>query len=455
MEDNKIKISACILSKNDEQFIKDCVLQLCPYVDEILVLDANDDDTSINILRSIPEIQEKLFIKQKKGYSEDFAKDRNELQSDASGDYILHIDCDERLDVKFLSKMKDIIKSYLENDTLPILFRLPRINQPDNINFPDYQIRLINKKYSYWNGKVHEVPEIINLPKDTNIINLITLDYPIIHLNKEKKEIQKRWNSLFIKNYVSRLSFLAIFKDSDKYIKDILGCINDIYQNNNNQYRRLNINFSFLDRNSNDEIFKILEKYCKEGAILNIQLRRFKIDKQYKNRKVGDISYIRMSTNSTNYLLEQIPLSYNNDDYILVMSGDVIFSEDLVHELIIDLDNYNADIIAPMIYIGNYKDFDHSQFCDAISFIPLDQKSFGSNTPYPLDIDIDKSKKIDKYKIGTFYIMRNEVAKNIKYTGDSNLEHIEFCNNAKSKGYKIYIDPRLSVFHIFDLKTNN
>jgi len=50
--------------------------------------------------------------------------------------------------------------------------------------------------------------------------------------------------------------------------------------------------------------------------------------------------------------------------------------------------------------------------------------------------------------VGSFYIMKYKVAKNVKYTGEKDSEQIEFMNNARSKGYKIFISQRLKVLHV-------
>ena len=51
--------------------------------------------------------------------------------------------------------------------------------------------------------------------------------------------------------------------------------------------------------------------------------------------------------------------------------------------------------------------------------------------------------------VGSFYVMKYKVAKNIKYSGESDSEHVEFCNKTRSQGFKVFVDPRLSVYHIW------
>ncbi len=446
MNKDNIKISGCILTRNDSQFIKDCINHIISYVDEIVILDANDDNKTEDIIKNIASSSSKPIVYKRTVTSQNFAKDRNELQSMASGDYVLHIDCDERFDIRLLSLMRSIIHDYVNRNILPMSFRFPRINQPDKINYPDYQIRLLNKNYTKWTKKVHEIPETVPTTKEEvgmDIHNMITLDYPIIHLYKEKDELQKRWKELlYNSNHNKKLLVMSIFKNSNMWIGKVLQCMNNLYLFNQriDDERRLDINFSFIDENSDDGTFKKLEDYSKEGFILNIQLRSFGqyddiYDSKDKYAKYKKLAKIR------NYAIEQSVLEFplNDDDYILFTDSDVKFEENVVHELIKDMEDYRADIIAPMIYI---KDKD-TYFYDIFSYRLLDGSQIAYFSPY----NIDMSKPSEMGSVGSFYIMKYKVAKNIKYSGDS--EHVEFCNNARSKGFKIFIDPRLSVYHIW------
>lgn len=447
MNKDNIKISGCILTRNDSQFIKDCINNIIPYVDEIVILDANDDDITENIIKNISSSSSKTIIYRRTAVSQNFSKDRNELQYIASGDYVLHVDCDEIFDKRLLSLMKYIIGDYLSRNILPMSFRFPRINHPDKINYPDYQIRLLNRKYTRWTRKVHEIPETIPTTREEigmDVHNMVTLDYPITHLYKEKDELQKRWKELlYNNNSYKKLLIISIFKNSDKFIKKTLQCMNNLYIFNQNidDNNKLDINYSFINENSNDGTLRTLENYVKEGYILNIQLRSFESYNRiyYATDKYAE--YKRLAT-IRNYAIEQsvegFPLS--DDDYILFTDSDVEFNNNIVYELIKDIEHCGADIIAPMIYTG--KDL---YFYDIISYRFLDGSRINDSSPCNTSID----RPIEMSSVGSFYIMKYKVAKNIKYTGENDSEQVEFCNRARSQGFRIFVDPRLSVFHIW------
>ncbi len=448
MNKDSIKISGCILTRNDNQFIRECIEHIILYVDEIVILDANDDNETEGIINNITNSSFKPIIYKRTIISHDFSKDRNELQSMASGDYVLHVDCDERFDMRLLSSMRRIIRSYLERNILPMSFRLPRINQPDKINYPDYQIRLLNKKYTRWTRKVHEIPETIPTTKEEvgmDMHNMITLDYPIIHLYKEKGELQKRWKELlYNSNHNKKLLVISIFKNSNIWIEKVLQCMNDLYLFNQkiDDERKLDINFSFIDENSNDGTFKRLEDYSKEGFILNIQLRSFgQYDDTYDNKEKY-VEYKKLAK-IRNYAIEQSVAGFplNDNDYILFVDNDVKFEENIVHELIKNMKDYQADIMAPMIYIKDKETY----FYDIFSYRLLDGSQIAYLSPY----NIDMNKPNEMSSVGSFYIMKYKVAKNIRYSGEYDSEQVEFCNKARSLGFKIFVDPRLSVYHIW------
>lgn len=448
MDKNNIRLSGCILTMNDSQFIKECIERIIPYVDEIVILDANEDNKTEDIIKEVINSSYKPIIYKRTTKSHDFAKDRNELQSMASGDYTLHVDCDEIFDIRLLLLIKYIIFDHLDRNIMPMTFRFPRVNLPDKINYPDYQIRLLNKKYTKWVRQVHEVPEIIQTTKEEcgmNICNMVTLDYQIIHLHKEKDELQKRWKELLSNNiYDKKLLVISICTNSNKWIEKTLQCMSNFYHFNQtmDNEHKLDINFSFVDENSIDDTFATLEKYAREGCILNVQLRNFD---QYDT--INDVQYshtkYRLLAKIRNYSIEQSTIGFplRDNDYILFTDNDIKFDENVVHELIKDMEECHADIMAPMIYIKQRDTY----FYDTVSFRLLDGSKISHI--YPYNIDMDKPSEMGS--VGSFYIMKYKVAKNIKYSGEYDPEQVEFCNRARTQGFKIFIDPRLSVYHIW------
>ena len=149
-----VKISALILTKNEEDLISDAINQL-DFVDEIIVLDQSSQDKTVERAR-------KFTDKIARTTSEDFAKHRNLLASHAKGEWLLYVDCDERLTESLAREIQDATKNLKFS-----AYYTPRQNfllgkwQKHGGWWPDYVPRLIKRKSLIaWQGKVHESPKI-------------------------------------------------------------------------------------------------------------------------------------------------------------------------------------------------------------------------------------------------------------------------------------------------------
>ena len=84
-------ISLCMIAKNEEEWIEDCLNSLKTLVDEIIVVDNGSTD---NTKRIVKQFTDKIFDLDILG---DFSKLRNYSLDQASGDWILILDADELL----------------------------------------------------------------------------------------------------------------------------------------------------------------------------------------------------------------------------------------------------------------------------------------------------------------------------------------------------------------------
>ena len=514
-----ITISACILTRNESDKIKDTILHIYPYVNEIIINDASDNNNTVHevllINNNIKDINKKVIIHHTPGATNNFAEERNLMQHNrATENYCLHIDTDERFPTKFLESMKSIIKKSINNNELPILYRFPRKGDNNDINKdPDYQIRLLNTKYSKWIRSVHEIPIIIKQDKyffnnrEFKIHNLITLnEFPMIHLPKDRKEERKRWDIFEHKDNLfnqRNLLICTMFKNSEKWLNEILLCIENVYyynENISNEKSKLKIRIAFLDGKSEDNTSKIIKNYITSTSILDIWHKYYEYMKLEVNRytKLADLRNYLITTSIKNI--------YNNNlkdnDLILFMDSDIKFDKNIIHELIIDMEKFNADIIAPLVCIEDNGVFKDNYFYDTLAFRNKNDEKFSHFKPYifgeikkstikkernekirktlekidelnklrrinwefnlnsPLNNTfqdnlyneayslIDLNIPIEVNSVGSFYLMKYKVAKNVKYTGENDSEQVEFMNTARSKGYKIFVSQKLKVLHV-------
>ena len=140
------KISACIISFNEEKKIEDCLQSLQSVADEIIVVDSISTDKTLEIVsRYTDKIYEQKFL----GHVEQ----KNLAVSKASHDWILSLDCDERLSSELqdsIKNVKDILSSY-------DAFNMPRktfyvYRWLNHCWYPDKKIRLFNKHKAQWGG---------------------------------------------------------------------------------------------------------------------------------------------------------------------------------------------------------------------------------------------------------------------------------------------------------------
>lgn len=146
-----MKISATIITLNEERNIERCILSLKEVADEIIVLDSNSTDKTEEICIS----NSVVFVKRN---WEGYAASKNYLNALAKNDYILSIDADEALDNELKESILEIKK--IEN---PQVYSLNRLTNycgkwiKHSGWYPDVKARLFPKEGSKWEGEfVHE-----------------------------------------------------------------------------------------------------------------------------------------------------------------------------------------------------------------------------------------------------------------------------------------------------------
>lgn len=86
------KLSLCMIVRNEEKYLAEALQSVQDVVDEMIIVDTGSSDRTVEIAR---EYGAKVFFYE---WDDDFAAARNESLKHASGDWILVMDADERLD---------------------------------------------------------------------------------------------------------------------------------------------------------------------------------------------------------------------------------------------------------------------------------------------------------------------------------------------------------------------
>jgi glycosyltransferase involved in cell wall biosynthesis len=88
-----LPVSAALIVRDESAFIEDCLTSLGGLVDEIVVVDTGSTDDTIDKAQRFPVTLHRFE------WRNDFSAARNFALDQASGDWILYIDADERLEV--------------------------------------------------------------------------------------------------------------------------------------------------------------------------------------------------------------------------------------------------------------------------------------------------------------------------------------------------------------------
>jgi len=181
------RISACILTKNEEKNIGRCLQNIAPYVDEIVIVDGFSEDKTVEIARKYTD---KIYQKE---FSGSFAVERNYSIEQSTGDWIFIVAPDELPEKSLLAKLRELTNqnkydaySFLRKDVIPSgeVLDLP-------CGHPEIDVRLAKRDKLRYYGAIHEravvfgkikfIPEIIYHYRG------YTTDYP-----PEKEERFKR-----------------------------------------------------------------------------------------------------------------------------------------------------------------------------------------------------------------------------------------------------------------------
>lgn len=148
-----MKLSAIVLTRNEERNIGDCLSGLS-WADEMLVVDSGSADRTV-------ALAEKGGARVVVHPFTDFASQRNFAIAQAKEDWILFIDADERVTPELSDEIKAVVTS---SDTSGAsVYALPRLNYffGQRLRFADSRddapIRLFPRRQATWAQPVHEM----------------------------------------------------------------------------------------------------------------------------------------------------------------------------------------------------------------------------------------------------------------------------------------------------------
>lgn len=166
-------LSVIILTHNEEKHIRDCIVSVRDFADELLVLDDSSTDRTVEIARALG-----VRVEQRK--LDNFPNQRNAAIDLARGDWIFFIDADERATPALGKEIQDTIRNSQFAG-----FWIPRRNIifGKEIRFtgwsPDYQPRVLRKGCARFDP-AREVHELVLWDGEAGYLR-----EPLIHYNYE------------------------------------------------------------------------------------------------------------------------------------------------------------------------------------------------------------------------------------------------------------------------------
>ncbi len=182
---NAVKISAIIITYNEEKNIARCLESLEEVADEILVVDSHSTDRTLEIVRSFGA---KILLHDFDGHIEQ----KNVALDHATYDYVISLDADELLSIELIRSIAQVKLDFRAD-----AYIFNRLNNfcgkwiKHGLWYPDRKVRLWDRRSGRWGGNnphdkvmLHPGAVVHRLPGDL-------LHYTVNHVGEYIGQINK------------------------------------------------------------------------------------------------------------------------------------------------------------------------------------------------------------------------------------------------------------------------
>lgn len=153
-----LPVSVCIIAKNEEKYIEQCLISVSQYGFEIIVVDTGSSDRTKELAEKYTD---KVFDY---AWCADFSKARNFCAGKASNDWILAIDCDERIQSLDKDRFGELIEQFPHAVGRLTVKNVKRAADGSMDYETDEIVRLYNRKEYGFVSPVHEQLERLGMP---------------------------------------------------------------------------------------------------------------------------------------------------------------------------------------------------------------------------------------------------------------------------------------------------
>jgi glycosyltransferase involved in cell wall biosynthesis len=181
----RVTISLCVIARDEERFIGDCLASARAFVDEIVVLDTGSTDRTPEIAREFGARVETFE------WHDDFAAARNAAIDFATCDWILMLDADERLQ----PASGQLMRAFVASRPTGVTGYAPRIESLVDAGSEDFRISHCNRLFqrattTRYTGTIHE--DLIYVPDPTRTVTARIEDIRITHLGYRQDVVDTR-----------------------------------------------------------------------------------------------------------------------------------------------------------------------------------------------------------------------------------------------------------------------
>ncbi|WCN37469.1 glycosyltransferase family 2 protein [Aneurinibacillus uraniidurans] len=172
---NDLRLSLCMIVKDEEASIGRCLSSVKGIVDEIIIVDTGSTDRTVEICQSFGAHVHSF------AWNESFADARNYGLARATGDWILWLDADEEVDANDRDKLRDS-RYFHEYDVLQIQlinYVGNKVDEDKALSIGHFRLFRNNKGFAFVN-KIHEwlnIDKVLSSPEDQKRIGSLPIKF--------------------------------------------------------------------------------------------------------------------------------------------------------------------------------------------------------------------------------------------------------------------------------------
>lgn len=178
----KMKISACLITKNEEKYIKRCISSFSEVVDEIIVVDTGSEDKTIEIAQNLGAIVYNFK------WNNSFSEARNFAIDKVHGQWIIFLDADEYFYGNSAKLLPHVLEQSKDKDG--ILFKFKDFDEDSGRQIQDSNLIRVFKKSPHirYQGNIHET--IFNNLRKMKLVTTYDTGIEIHHSGYSLKKVK-------------------------------------------------------------------------------------------------------------------------------------------------------------------------------------------------------------------------------------------------------------------------